>query len=148
MTPVWRSSISHAQSPAKIITRIFATGGGGDCDTCRQDNIYAFIYAFIYILSIFITITMNIFKFLCCYISNFDKFIHDMIGCSHQDFSSQASQAVELRFSTTLATCICLLTNAFSGFYYDFASSICIFWSGALVAGGLKVYNPKNILLL
>ena len=38
MTPVWFSSISHAQSPAKTGTRIFATGGGGDCDTCHQDN--------------------------------------------------------------------------------------------------------------
>ena len=39
MTPVWRNSISHAQSPAKTITRIFATGGGGDSDTCHRDNV-------------------------------------------------------------------------------------------------------------
>ena len=39
MTPVWRSSISHAQSPAKTSTRIFATGGGGDSDTCLRDNV-------------------------------------------------------------------------------------------------------------
>ena len=39
MTPVWRSSISHARSPAKTITRIFLTGGGGHCDTCHQDNV-------------------------------------------------------------------------------------------------------------
>ena len=39
MTPVWRSSISHAQSPAKTSTRIFVTGDGGDCDTCHQDNL-------------------------------------------------------------------------------------------------------------
>ena len=43
--------------------------------------------------------TMKIFNFLCCYISSFDKFIHDVIGCSHQDSGSQTSQAVELRFS-------------------------------------------------
>ena len=42
--------------------------------------------------------TMNIFNFLCCYIFNLDKFIHDVIGCSHQDSASQTSQAVELRF--------------------------------------------------
>ena len=39
LTPVWRSSISHAQSPTKTGTRILATGGGGDCDTCHQDNV-------------------------------------------------------------------------------------------------------------
>ena len=39
MTPVWRSSISHAQSPAKTSTRIFVTRGGGDCDTCHQDHV-------------------------------------------------------------------------------------------------------------
>ena len=39
MTPIWRYSISHAQSPAKTITRIFATGGGGDSDTCHRDNV-------------------------------------------------------------------------------------------------------------
>ena len=39
MTSVWRSSILHAQSPAKTITRIFTTGGGGDSDTCHRDNV-------------------------------------------------------------------------------------------------------------
>ena len=38
-TPVWRSSISHTQSPAKTSTRIFATGGEGDSDTCHRDNV-------------------------------------------------------------------------------------------------------------
>ena len=39
MTPVWGGSISHAQPPAKTITRIFAIGGGGDCDTCHKNNV-------------------------------------------------------------------------------------------------------------
>ena len=36
---VWRSSISHAQSPAKTGTRICVTSGGGDRDTCHKDNV-------------------------------------------------------------------------------------------------------------
>ena len=39
MTLVWRSLISHTQSPAKTSMRIFATGGGGDSDTCHRDNV-------------------------------------------------------------------------------------------------------------
>ena len=39
MTPIWRSSILHAGLLQKTSTRIFATGDGGDSDTCYRDNV-------------------------------------------------------------------------------------------------------------